>query len=275
MLKSQFIIILLSIVAVIFLFSLPKVVVNNKQVDAHRDKPQSATVPTEAPKTVHKANLPEEEQNKINTLRTQLESFSNKEKRLIFADSLAEIFRKFHLYDSSANYFMQVAEISPSVKNWLKAGTAYYEVASSTTNAETIAENSAKAREFYNKALAAEPANLDIKNKIAATYMVSNDAMAAVVILREIIQKDPANKQALTSLGLLSIQSGQFDKAIDRFEKILSLDPEDATACFYLGVAYAGKGDKSKGKSYLLKAKQLSVDPAFNESVDAYIKELK
>jgi len=224
---------------------------------------------------VHSISLPEEEQKRINTLRTQFENFSDKQKRLIFADSLAEIFRKFHLYDSSSSYSMKVAEIAPSVKNWIKAGMAYYEAASTTTDAEQIAGNSAKARELYNKALTVEPENLGIKNKIAATYMVNNDAMAAVVVLREIIQKDPANKQALTSLGLLSIQSGQFDKAIERFEKILSLDPEDPTACFYLGVAYVSKGDKSKGKSYLLKAKELSADPAFNESVDAYMKELK
>ena len=275
MLKSQFIIILLAIVAVIFLFTLPKVVVNNKQPEAQRDKQHPTSTSEEKPKEIHSVSLSEENLKQINLVRTQLENFSDKEKKLTFADSLAEIFRGFHLYDSSAKYFLEAAEIAPSVKNWLKAGTAFYEAASSTTEADRIAASSEKAREFYNKALVEEPGNLDIKNKIAATYMVNNDAMQAVVILREIVGKDPENIQALTSLGLLSIQSGQYDKAIARFEKILSFAPEDATAYFYLGVAYVSKGDKTKGKSYLLKAKELSGDAAFDESVDAYLKEIK
>jgi len=275
MLKSQLLIILLAIAAVIFLFSLPKVVVNNKQPEAQRDK-QHATAPVaEAPKEPHDVNLSEDALKKINSIRTQFENFSDKEKKLTFADSLAEIFRKFHFYDSSAKYFSVAAEIAPSVTTWVKAGTAYYEVASSTTDAAKIAASSEKARELYNKALLKEPGNLEIKNKIATTYMVNNDAMQAVVILREIVGKDPENKQALTSLGLLSIQSGQYDKAVGRFEKILSVDPNDASAWFYLGVAYVSKGDKNKGKSHLLKAKELSDDPTFDESVDAYMKEIK
>ena len=273
--KSQLIIILVSIGAVIFLFSLPKVVVNNKQPEAQRDKQHPEAPQAENPKEVHTVKLSDEAQGIINRLRTSFENFSDKEKKLTFADSLAEIFRKFHVYDSSAKYSLEMAELVPSAKNLVKAGTAYYEAASSTADAERIAANSAKARELFDKALLEEPGNLEVKNKIAATYMVNNDAMQAVVVLREIISKDPENKQALTSLGLLSIQSGQYDKAIDRFEKILSLDANDATACFYLGVAYIGKGDKSKGKGYLLKAKDLSSDAAFDQSVDEYLKELK
>jgi Flp pilus assembly protein TadD len=45
--------------------------------------------------------------------------------------------------------------------------------------------------------------------------------------LRDVLKKDPENVKALYHMGLLSIESGQFDKAIERFEKLILLRPEN------------------------------------------------
>jgi Flp pilus assembly protein TadD len=96
-----------------------------------------------------------------------------------------------------------------------------------------------------------------------------------VVILREIIKADPKNKEALYSLGLMSIQSNQLDKAVGRFEEILKYYPDDAGAHFYLGICYQNLEQKQKARDYFLKAKALNKDAAFQASVDEYLKELK
>ena len=45
--------------------------------------------------------------------------------------------------------------------------------------------------------------------------------------LRDVLKKDPENIKALYHMGLLSIESGQFEKAIERFEKLILLRPEN------------------------------------------------
>lgn len=45
--------------------------------------------------------------------------------------------------------------------------------------------------------------------------------------LRDVLKQDPDNVRALYHMGLLSIESGQFDKAIERFEKLILLRPEN------------------------------------------------
>lgn len=49
------------------------------------------------------------------------------------------------------------------------------------------------------------------------------DAMKGVMILRDIVEEDPNNTEAIWYLGQFSIQSGQYEKAINRFEKFVQL----------------------------------------------------
>jgi tetratricopeptide (TPR) repeat protein len=53
------------------------------------------------------------------------------------------------------------------------------------------------------------------------------DPMAGIMQLRELVAKDSANVDAQYYLGLFSVKSGQMDKAIDRFRKVLALRPDD------------------------------------------------
>ncbi len=53
------------------------------------------------------------------------------------------------------------------------------------------------------------------------------DPMAGIVQLRELVAKDSTNVDAQYYLGLFSVKSGQLDKAIERFDKVLILRPDD------------------------------------------------
>lgn len=53
------------------------------------------------------------------------------------------------------------------------------------------------------------------------------DPMAGIMQLRELVAKDSANVDAQYYLGLFSVKSGQMDKAIDRFRRVLALRPDD------------------------------------------------
>ena len=86
---------------------------------------------------------------------------------------------------------------------------------------------------------------------------------------------DPENVNALTNLGYFAIQSGQYDKAIERFEKVLQIDSLNAEAYLYLTDVYLSQDEVEKGIETLEEYKKMVNDPLVKKQVDDYIKEIK
>ncbi|MES2628034.1 MAG: tetratricopeptide repeat protein [Bacteroidota bacterium] len=121
-----------------------------------------------------------------------------------------------------------------------------------------------------------QPSGLEAK--IAkATMMVEGgqNPMEGIALFREILEEDPDNIEVHYRLGLFSLQSGQMDKAVMRFEKVLELNGTTyPDARFYLGQAYEGLGEKSKAIEAYTKYKQTSTDTVVTHGVDRLINEL-
>ena len=99
--------------------------------------------------------------------------------------------------------------------------------------------------------------------------------MSGIQVLREIISTNPNNREALINLGLLSIQSGQFDRAVGRFEKLIELDSTDFEAMLYLGVAYMETGRRLEAESVFTNvASSNDTDPAVRQAAENYLSTL-
>ena len=61
--------------------------------------------------------------------------------------------------------------------------------------------------------------------------------MQGIFMLREMVEKNPKNTDALYYLGILSIQTGQYENAIERFNQIISIDSSDKRAYLQLGIS--------------------------------------
>jgi tetratricopeptide (TPR) repeat protein len=66
-----------------------------------------------------------------------------------------------------------------------------------------------------------------LKLQQAIELVNGENPMAGITILREMVAEDSTNVDAHYYLGLFSVKSGQLDKAIDRFERVLALRPDD------------------------------------------------
>ena len=175
----------------------------------------------------------------------------NSEKGIKFADSLARMFRRHNELDSAAKYTEVIAQLLPTKESYLNAGNAYYEAFSLTVNAEKLESLGEKARIYYDKVLEEKPDDLEIQAKVAMTYMATENPMQGIAMLRGILAQDPYNQLALKNMGLLSMQSKQYDKAVQRFEKVVYLYAEDVEARLYLALSYLALGEKIKAKSHL------------------------
>ena len=132
----------------------------------------------------------------------------------------------------------------------------------------------------FQKVLELNPANLDAKAKLGASFVESssllgNPPMKGITLLREVVAQDSTNIEANFQLGLFSVSSQQFDKAIERFNRILRTDSTQIDMYAYLGDTYMQMGDKSKAIESLENYKNRVKDTLQKRNIDNYIKKIK
>ena len=110
----------------------------------------------------------------------------------------------------------------------------------------------------------------------AVALVNGQDPMRGIMMLREVLEEDPDNAEAHWHLGLFSVQSGQYDKALERFKKVLELEPGGfPDAWFYLGRTYATLDSTDQAIASLAHYRTLVEDTAIAHGVDRFLRELE
>ena len=267
MFRTRILLIIGAVALVTVLFLLPRGVVDN----------ESEMAESSAPTTMaenHKAS-DSSVRSGIKRLLAKVDASPIDENNTIFADSLASLYASAGQFDSAAVYRERLASFIGTPESQVLAGDAWYQAFTFSMNPETRAKFALKAQELYNTALKAQPSNADIKVKVALTYMETSSPMQGVGLLREVLAENPRNEKALQNMGMLSIRSGQFAKAVEWLTKLTDAYPENIEGQVLLGAAYAGAGDKAKALAQYERTKTMTNDPAVQQQLDQYIKDLK
>lgn len=267
MLRNRLILVVVSIGLIIALFMLPKVVVQDQTQLTPADSALASV------KDPHRT--PEQLQQAINRLKLLVTPDVPPEKNAIFADSLAGLYAKAGKFDSAAWFSEKAAAFFNTIESWQKAGDAFYAAYTFATDQQKQNELAAKAQEFFTKVLAAQPDDLNVKTKLAMTYMSSANPMQGISLLREVLAADPKNEAALYNLGMLSVQSGQYQRAVERLTELTRVNPNHVQGQLLLGVAFLNMGDKKAARKQFEKVKQLDADPAVQATADSYLKDLE
>lgn len=267
MLKTRIILVISVATAVWLIFQLPKSVVEN-EAELKQPEPNSEANP------VHN-KIDEQLQTQINSLRVRLSGGVDNRNSAIFADSLARLYQKATRYDSGAWYMEQANAFIETAESNLKTGEAYFQAFSFALDNVKRNELAAKTRTYFQKILDDNPHNLDVKTKMALTFIGTATPMQGIAMLREVLAENPRFQPALFNMGMLSVQSGQYQRAIDWLTQLLEVDAEDIQGILLLGVAYAGNGEMEKAREQFERVKKLDSDPAVQQQADAYLKDLK
>ena len=77
--------------------------------------------------------------------------------------------------------------------------------------------------------------------------------MEGIQLLLSVVKENPKNQKALYHLGLFSMRSQQYEKAVGRFETILSVEEkqEFEEVPYLLAVTFANLGENEKAKELL------------------------
>ena len=158
-------------------------------------------------------------------------------------------------------YAAQIAEILQDEEAWSIAGTTYA-IALQRASSEKVKDFCAQhAIAAFEKAITLNPQNIDHKVNLAVCYTdypPKDNPMKGILMLIDLNKKHPDNISVLTNLGRLGIQTGQYEKAVKRLEKVIALQADHPKAYCLLAEAFAGLKRNTEAQEAANKCRQLS-----------------
>lgn len=273
--KSQLILIIVGICTVAALYALPKIVVDNEAGTTTVEDSQAQAPATTDVVGMHGNELSSDSRSEADGFKATLAAAQDPAAVSAAATSLAKIYQNEGLFDSAAYFLGEAVMVNPSDLELVEeAGKAYYEAYSFAMDKAKVENLAEKTRTYLNQVLEKDPKRLDLKTKVAMTYVSSSNPMQGITMMREILDEDPQNEDGLFNMGVLSMQSGQYKRAAERFEELVKYHPDNIQGQFYLAVSYFESKEKNKAKAQFEEVKKLTQDPMILESVQTYLDKL-
>lgn len=151
---------------------------------------------------------------------------------------------------------------------------------------------------YYNEAIALDTSNLRLINELAMAYSAMNDEKSAVKyyelamakgykvdndfienlsnsyiaagmaikgmeMLKKLLEKKPGDIDLLNNMADNYYILGNYQEAINHWDKVLYLDKEEARALYMIGMSYIKMGEKEKGAT--LCNKGIEMDPSLKQ----------
>ena len=104
----------------------------------------------------------------------------------------------------------------------------------------------------------------------ALSLIEGANPMEGIFMLRDIVENNPKDTEALYYLGVLSNQTGQYKNAVERFNQLITIDSSDKRAYLQLGISNYNLGNKEKADS-LFNIIKNSKDKLLIEELDNFL----
>ncbi len=159
-------------------------------------------------------------------------------------------------YALAGYYAEKVAEIQADEESWSIAGTTYAQGIRNALSEKERTFCANRAIKALQMAISLNPDNLDHRVNLGICYAdfpPENNPMQGIQILLKLNEENPTHIPTLMALGRLAIQTGQWDRAIERLEKVVQLMPENDQVYCLLVQAYQGSGETNRIANVLSK----------------------
>ncbi len=275
--KLQWSLILAAVILAVVLYNLDLVAPNTSKggkAEAENTTAE-ASLNFEELKSNALKSVPVEVKNNITVLEKKLKEASAENEKASRLE-LADAYYAYKQFAVAGFYYLEQSEKEGSNADlFVKAGDAFRDAYRNSGDSSMVPLLMEKAKSSYEKALKLAPESLDAKTGVATCFVEgSENPMQGITMLREVVQVEPENVNANLNLGLFSMRSGQFDKAIGRFETVVKKKPS-AENYALLAEAFEQNGQKDKAIQALTKAKEYVIDPQIIKGIDDYIKTLE
>lgn len=176
----------------------------------------------------------------------------------------------------AAYYIYQTSTISNTKIALENAGDVLVSAYKSTEDSIILNNLITFALRSYEAAVEKVGSDVALKIKLADAYVQgSQEPMKGIQILRQLEDSLPNNIQILLALGRLSIQSGQYEKAKERLQKVIQLEPQNTEALYFMAITEAQLGHNEEAKRLFELCKLLVNNEEFSKEIDGIINNLK
>jgi tetratricopeptide (TPR) repeat protein len=220
-----------------------------------------------------RAKLPVHGQAELEEAEKGLAGITDSTQMVPALEAISKVWAAHGQAAAAGHYLATAARLEKSPKKLNFAGQFFLNLMNRQADSPAVRLWEAKyAVASLSNALEIAPAD-STRLALASGYIEgTGETMQGVQLLLGITRENPGHIPANLVLGKLAIQSGQWDKAIGRFQTVLKQEPRNKEALYFLAEAYKGKGEKQKAIETFEAVKQIVDNPDFSRDVDAYIK---
>lgn len=153
----------------------------------------------------------------------------------------------------AGHYAKRIAELEKTDEAWSIAATTYvygvrkYEDVNLHTYCKENAERAFENAISLNPDVIAHAVNLAV---LRSEFPDPQNPMMGVQMLLDLNKKHPENITVLLTLARFGMQTGQYDRVIERANKVLDQDPDNASAKCFLAKAYQATGQEDLAVEY-------------------------
>ena len=187
-----------------------------------------------------------------------------------------------HSFEPYAFYLAEAAKLDKSEKNLTFAAQLILDNLRGEADEAKINWKAEQAITLFEQAIAIDPTNDDLKVGLGSCYVFGKgriggpaETMKGIQELLGVVRRDSTNMKAQFVLGVGGFVSGQYDKAIDRLQKVIKAEPDNVEAIAFLADTYAAKGNKDEAIKWYTISKRLANNPEYSKEVDERIKQLR
>ena len=220
--------------------------------------------------------LPKTAADTVKTIENELAAIRDSSRMASVFVRLSAVFERNRQYPIAAYFTGKSAKLEKSGKKLTFAGQLFLQLMQDEHSPSVQMWEAQEAASCLEQSLKIDSTNEDTKLALASAYIEgTGEPMRGVLILRGITNEKPDDIPANMLLGRMSIQSGQFDKAVKRFETVLKQEPDNSEAVYFLAQTYEGLGNKEKTIELLERCKKLVNKEEFSKEIDRKINSLK
>ena len=100
----------------------------------------------------------------------------------------------------------------------------------------------------------------DYNENLGFAQLYTGDVENGMKTLKTVLDKKPNNKELINNIAYAMYDTKHYDDALVFYEKLLELNPKDASSLFMAGMVFQKKGEKEKGQKICDKA--IEMDPS-------------
>ncbi len=245
--KTQAIVVGIGLLLVAGLYFLPIKSQKSVEIDKSRSLTMELTDESALMKEAEEKYTP----NQMLQIRTMIEFMSSETDDSLKMDWAAKISGQWYQLGEPALagiYAEKIANIKDTEESWGIAGTTYAAGMRKYEDEKNRIFCRDKAIKAFENAISINPESSNNRVNLALCYVeipLQDQPMKGVLMLRDMLDKNPDDVMALTQLGRLAIRTGQFEKAIERLTKARSIEPKNERVRLLLLQAYEATGNTS------------------------------